>query len=249
MGFYDIILDTMNACAERWRITHVRETASTNILARAGRAGDVFTADFQSSGRGRLDHKWISPPGQNLMMSVVVDVAGVEPQEAATLPLAVGLALVEALSPFIGGLRIKWPNDILVNGRKLAGILCERNVDAAIVGIGVNVRQTVFAPEIADRATSLALLGADLTPVDVRDATLASLGRTVNEWRRGGFVSLWPRIDAIDCLKGCVVSVRQTDDAKPSVIGFSDGIARDGSLIVAGEPVWAGEAHVERIRQ
>ena len=235
---------------EEWRIVHVKETVSTNLLAREGRPGDVFTADFQSAGRGRLDHKWLSPPGQNLMMSAVVDVAGIEPQEAATLPLAVGLAIVEALAPFAGGLTIKWPNDVLAgNGRKLAGILCERNGDSAIVGIGVNVRQEIFPPEIADRATSLALLGLDLTPVAVRDAALASLGRVVDEWRRGGFASLWPRVAAIDCLKGRMVSVRQTDGAAPSAQGVSRGIARDGSLIVADEAVWAGEAHVERMEQ
>lgn len=235
----------MGAEKGRWRITHVRETVSTNILARDGRPGDVFTADFQSAGRGRLDHKWLSPPGENLMMSAVVDVSGMEPQEAATLPLAVGLAIVEALAPFAGELRLKWPNDVLSNGRKLAGILCERNGDSAIVGIGVNVRQTVFAPEIADRATSLALLGSDMTPVAARDSVLVSLGRVVDEWRRGGFSGLWPRIAAVDCLKGGVVSVRQSDGATPSVRGACSGIARDGSLVVAGEQVWAGEAHVE----
>ena len=229
----------------RWRITHVRETVSTNVLARDGRPGDVFTADFQSAGRGRLDHRWLSPPGENLMMSAVVDVSGMEPQDAATLPLAVGLAIAEALAPFAGELRLKWPNDVLAGGRKLAGVLCERNGDSAIVGVGVNVRQTSFAPEIADRATSLALLGADMTPVAARDAVLASLGRVVGEWRRGGFAALLPRVAALDCLKGGVVSVRQSDGAAPSVRGVCSGIARDGSLVVAGEHVWAGEAHVE----
>ena len=236
----------MGAQKGSWRISHFKETASTNVLAREGRPGDVFTADFQSAGRGRLDHKWLSPPGQNLMMSAVVDVSGMEPQEAATLPLAVGLALVEALAPFAGELRLKWPNDVHAGGRKLAGILCERNGDSAIVGIGVNVRETAFSPEIADRATSLALLGSGVTPVAARDAVLSALDRVVDEWRRGGFASLWPRIAAIDSLKGSVVSVRQSDASAPSVRGECSGIARDGSLVVAGEAVWAGEAHVER---
>ena len=230
---------------ENWRITHFKETASTNLLARGGRPGDVFTADFQSAGRGRLDHKWLSPPGQNLMMSAVVDVSGMEPQEAATLPLAAGLAIVEALAPLAGDLRLKWPNDVLSNGRKLAGILCERNGESAIVGIGVNVRQTVFAPEIADRATSLALLGSDIAPAVARDAVLSGLSRVVAEWRQGGFAALWPRIAAIDFLKGSVVSVRQSDASAPTVHGLCSGIACDGSLLVAGESVWAGEAHVE----
>ena len=80
-----------------WRITHVEETESTNLLARSGRPGDVFTADYQTAGRGRLDHRWLAERGQNLMMSAVIDVAGLAAEHAATLPLAVGLAVVEPL--------------------------------------------------------------------------------------------------------------------------------------------------------
>ena len=228
-----------------WNIRHFAETASTNLAAREGRPGDVFTADYQSAGRGRLDHKWLSPPGENLMMSAVVDVAGMDASAVSTLPLVAGLAVAEALEPFAGALAVKWPNDVLAGGRKLAGILCELNGEAAIVGIGVNVRQREFAPEIAARATSLALIGADVTRDAVRDAVLAALSWLLAVWRRDGFAALWPRIAARDCLKGRVVGVRQQDGAEPMVRGECGGIARDGSLVVAGEPVWAGEAHVE----
>ena len=67
-----------------WRITHVEETESTNLLARSGRPGDVFTAGFQTAGRGRLDHRWLAERGQNLMMSAVIDVSGLEAEHAAT---------------------------------------------------------------------------------------------------------------------------------------------------------------------
>ena len=226
-----------------WRIKHVEETESTNLLARSGRPGDVFTADFQTAGRGRLDHRWLAERGQNLMMSVVIDVSGLEAEHAATLPLAVGLAVVEGLRGMAPGLMLKWPNDVLADGRKLAGILCERHGDNAIVGIGVNVLQREFPGEIADRATSLALLGSDASAAQVRDAVLGSLSQAIADWR-SGFAAIYPRIASIDYLSGRRVAVRQLDDAAPSASGVCGGIQPDGSLLVGGASVWAGEAHV-----
>ena len=243
-----------------WRIRHRTETASTNLDARVGSHGDVFTADYQTAGRGRLDHKWLSPPGTNLMMSAVLSVEGIEPEQVATFPLIVGLAVAQALRPFVvddqdagrktGDVKLKWPNDVLVGGKKIAGILCERHGDNVIAGIGVNVGQTEFDTEIADRATSLALAGplaaSRLAPsaLQVRDAVLASLKRVYGLWRARGFAAVYPEIAAIDALRGRVLSVRQTDDDSTPVQGVSQGIMPDGSLDVGGAKVYAGEAHV-----
>ena len=227
-----------------WRIHHLAVTASTNLDARAGRHGDVYTADFQTAGRGRLDHRWLSSPGENLAMSVVLSVEGVEPHEVATLPLAVGLAVATT----IGG-RVKWPNDVLVGGRKVAGILCERNGDCVIAGIGVNVRQTEFPPEIAESAASLAMLGvADASVEGTRDMVLASLGEVYGRWHRGGFAAIYDDLAALDCLKGRRLAVRQTDSDVEPVRGVCGGITSDGSLDVGGERVYAGEAHVEAVK-
>ena len=226
-----------------WRITHVEETESTNLLARSGRPGDVFTADYQTAGRGRLDHRWLGARGQNLMMSAVIDVSGLEAEHAATLPLAVGLAVVEALRGMVPSLKLKWPNDVLADGRKLVGILCERHGDNAIVGIGVNVRQREFPGEIAGCAMSLALLGSDTSVAEVRDAVLDALSQVLSAWR-SGFAAIYPRIASIDYLAGRQIAIRQLDDAAPSASGVCGGIQWDGSLLVGGEPVWAGEAHV-----
>ena len=228
-----------------WHLTHVEETESTNQLARSGRPDDVFTADFQTAGRGRLDHRWLAERGQNLMMSAVLDVAGLGAEHAATLPLAVGLAVVEALRSMVPSLKLKWPNDVLADGRKLAGILCERHGDNAIAGIGVNVLQREFPSEIAVRATSLALLGREASIIEVRDAILNALSQVISVWRTG-FAAIYPRIAAIDYLAGRQVAIRQLDDAAPSASGVCGGIQLDGSLLVGGESVWAGEAHVEQ---
>ena len=229
-------------------IHHKPETASTNLDARAGRHGDVFTADFQTAGRGRLDHKWLSAPGENLMLSAVLDVGDCPPDRVAALPLVVGLAVIEGLSPLLPkglSLRLKWPNDVLVDGRKLAGILCERHGDTVIVGLGVNVKQREFEPEIAEKATSLSLL---LGPVpaltQVRDAILVALGRLYATWREEGLSPFLGRLAELDFLRGRTISVRQTDDDTEPFQGVCEGIAADGSLLVGGQAIYAGEAHV-----
>lgn len=236
-----------------WRIHHKAETVSTNLDAREGRPGDVFTADFQTAGRGRLDHKWLSPPGTNLMMSVVLSVEGLAHEQVATLPLVVGLAVAKAMpEDRVRDVKLKWPNDVLIAGKKIAGILCERAGEAVIAGIGVNVNQTEFSPEIAERATSLALLGEKTakcggTVEAARDDVLSELDKWYGAWREAGFAAVYPEIAAIDFLKGRRISVRQTDDDCVPLCGLSDGIMADGSLSVGGRSVYAGEAHVEQI--
>ena len=237
-----------------WRIRPQAETASTNAAARAGAPGDVFTADFQTAGRGRLDHRWLSPPGANLMMSAVLSVGGLSPETVATLPLVAGLAGVRAVrallaaSPMAGAVRLKWPNDVLVGGRKVAGILCERQADQVIVGIGVNVNQRVFSPEIANKAISLGSVpGFSGSVPTVRDAVLDELGALDAVWRTQGFEAVYPDIRAVDALRGQTLAVRQTDEDRTPLRGLCGGIQSDGSLAVGGVRVYAGEAHVEQI--
>ncbi len=237
----------------KWRIHHKVETVSTNLDARAGVHGDVYTADFQTAGRGRLDHKWQSPPGVNLMMSVVLSVEGLSPEVLATLPLVIGLSVVKAIRKWGLTPMLKWPNDVLVVGRKVSGILCERHGDSVIAGIGVNVKQRVFQSEIAKTATSLSeLMGSVPTsegsvPISVegvRDAVLGEIGALYEVWREGGFKAVYPEIQAVDCLRGQTLAVRQTDDDAEPIRGVCGGIAPDGALLVGDASVYAGEAHV-----
>lgn len=233
----------------KWRLHHRAETVSTNLDARAGRPGEVFTADYQTAGRGRLDHKWLSPPNKNLLMSVVLSVADQTPDEVATLPLVAGLAVSRALSGILRGLSpaIKWPNDILVGGKKIAGILCERVDDRVIVGIGVNVEKGDWPPEIAKTATCIEVCGACPQKAVVKWAILNELGRLVETWQKDGFATIYPEFAAMDLLKGKLVAVRQTDGDLSPVRGRSNGIQMDGSLDVGGTKIYAGEAHVEEI--
>ena len=251
-----------------WRLHHRDVTASTNIDARGGSHGDVFTADFQTAGRGRLDHKWHSPPGANVIMSAVLSVKGLSPEQVSTLPLVVGLAVARGLSPFVSRGQslgsqgsvpmLKWPNDVLIGGRKVAGILCELDGEKVIAGIGINVKLQKFPAEIEKTAISLEeAMGTDpkdkgtvpmkkgSVPV-VMDAVLGEIGRLYEVWVERGFGEIWPEIARIDYLRGQTLAVRQTDDDVAPVVGVSGGIQPDGSLDVGGVKVYAGEAHVEQ---
>lgn len=229
-----------------WRVFHVDETVSTNLDAVKGENGDVFSAGFQTAGRGRLDHKWFSPPGVNVLMSVVVGVGAIPPEEVATLPIVAGLAVADCVeylaSALPGEMKVKWPNDVLFSSRKVAGILCERRGDNVIVGIGVNVKEQEFPPDI--RSASC-YIGGRVEVDTVRDALLEVLKRYFNEWLESGFAVFLPRVAQRDFLKGSFVSVSQTDGDSSPVEGVCGGINDDGSLDVAGVKVYAGQAHIK----
>ena len=232
-----------------WRIYWKSATGSTNVDAREGVHGDVYVADFQTSGRGRLDHRWLAPAGVNLTFSAVLDVSGMPPEEVATMPLVAGLAVARTANRILEGrsarLTVKWPNDVLVDGRKLAGILCERNGDVAIIGIGVNVNQTSFPPEIAGKAVSLAsVTGGRFERDEVLERILDELSNLHLRWRKDGFAPLCGDISGFDHLRGRMVSVMQTDADQRPVTGLCGGIQPDGTLLVGATRIYAGEAHV-----
>ena len=234
-----------------FRFHRKETTASTNADAREGRPGDVFAAEFQTAGRGRLDHEWHAARGENLTFSVVLDAANASPAEVATLPLVVGLAVARAVEALLGNssqVAVKWPNDVLVGGRKICGILCERNGDAVIAGVGLNVNQTDFPAEIAARATSLRLAaGSPFDRDGVLNGVVAEIDDMHSRWLRGGFAALRGGFAAVDYLKGRMVSVFSTDDDKAPFEGLCGGVQEDGSLLVGSTKVYAGEARVRAL--
>lgn len=145
-----------------WRDVRVAgQTGSTNadlLAAAAGGApeGSVLAAEAQTAGRGRMGRRWVAPPGAALTFSVLLRPA-VPPARLGWVPLLAGVAAAAALRSETGvDARLKWPNDVLVRGRKLAGVLSEQRAGAVVVGIGVNVSQR--AAELpAPGATSLLL--------------------------------------------------------------------------------------------
>ncbi|KAA6430864.1 biotin--[acetyl-CoA-carboxylase] ligase [Agrococcus sediminis] len=134
----------------------------------------------QRAGRGRLGREWVAPAGKCLAATVLVRTKGLGEDAVAWLPLAAGLALAEALDPLVADrASIKWPNDVLVDDRKVAGILCERRSTGVAVGFGVNL--TLTADELpTDRATSLTLEGAEGTAPVLADAILWHVMRSLD---------------------------------------------------------------------
>jgi BirA family transcriptional regulator, biotin operon repressor / biotin---[acetyl-CoA-carboxylase] ligase len=214
---------------------HFRLTDSTNARARelAGRGaphGTVVTAAEQSAGRGRQGRTWSAPVGRALLCSIVIR----EPPRL--LPLAAGVAVAELVG---AGAQIKWPNDVLVDGRKVAGILVEGRPQEhwAVLGIGLNValRAEDFPPELRERAATLGL------EPDAVEPTLAALLRALESWIGAGADAVLDAVRARDALLGREVRWGGRT-------GIAAGIDGDGRLVVrtdAGqERLEAGEVHL-----
>jgi BirA family biotin operon repressor/biotin-[acetyl-CoA-carboxylase] ligase len=188
--------------ALRFRVTALDVTDSTQSevqrLAAAGAPeGAVVTARHQRAGRGRRGHEWWDAPGQSLLASVLLRPAA-PVATAPQLSLVGGLAVAEALGAVAAApARIRWPNDVLVDGRKICGILAEASSAGAggphhvILGIGINLHQTDFPAALAGQATSLRLVtGRTVEAADVLAAVLERLAERYGAWRAGGFAAL-----------------------------------------------------------
>ena len=148
----------------QWRF--LAETDSTNaeisrrLADHPPEQGLIVLADSQTDGKGRLGRTWHSAPGTGIYISTLIR-PNLPPEQLPILTLMAGLATVKAVNEFTSNrAQLKWPNDLLLNGKKIAGILCEyypKNIPAVIIGIGINVNQTQFPTEIKEIATSLKL--------------------------------------------------------------------------------------------
>ena len=216
------------------RIETVPTTGSTNadLLERLG-AGEAIpegywlVADRQTDGRGRQGRGWLDAPG-NFMGSTVVNLASSDPLPAS-LSFVAAMATYEVVVSHLAApqtLVIKWPNDLMLAGAKLSGILLERVGNTAVVGIGVNL---AAAPVLADReARHLAATG----PAPDRDAfardLAASFDREVERWRQFGIDPLFARLLAASYPLGAALTVHGADGDTAS--GTFCGLESDGAL-------------------
>jgi len=169
-----------------WSITHVTRTGSTNADLAASRAphGRVLIAEEQMTGRGRSGRDWFCPEGAGLMFSVVLRIPQIPADRRGWVGAVLGLAIVRAFDRIgAAGADLKWPNDVLISGRKCAGILGEVADDALIVGAGINV--SLQATELPRQDATSLLLSGGSDRLD-REALLAAIldefGVLLNRW-------------------------------------------------------------------
>lgn len=189
----------LGALAVRFDIDALATCDSTNtrLMARAeagAPSGSVVVTDIQTTGRGRRGRTWISAPGDSLAFSLLWRFpAGSSAPEG--LSLAVGLALHQALAGLgLGQAGLKWPNDLLLGERKLAGVLVELqpgDIRSAVIGIGINLRQPANLPaDLVDQTADLAAAGFAVRREILLAAVLTALSRILDRYGAGGFAPL-----------------------------------------------------------
>lgn len=238
---------TAEALARDWGLPGVRlfaSVGSTNDVARrlaaeGAPAGTLVLAERQLAGRGRAGRAWDSPAGLGLWLSILLRPGSLP--EPGAVPLLVGLAVAEALEPFLlpASLRLKWPNDLLVGDRKLGGILCEGAWEGdrpahLVAGIGLNVLHAPldFPAELRGAASSVAIAaGRRPERREVAGAVARALAATAS-----GPLELTPErlaaLEARDALRGREVRVTEPTTGAPLAEGTALGVAPDGALLL-----------------
>jgi len=214
---------------------HFRRVDSTNergreLAQRGAPHGTLITAGEQTAGRGRQGRIWSAPPGSAILCSLVIR------DHPRMLPLCAGVAVADLAGP---DARVKWPNDVLVNGRKVAGILVEGRPQErwAVLGIGVNVavRPDELAPELRESAGTLGLRRQDVEPA------LERLLERLERWIAAAPEEMLEAVRARDALVGRRVKWAGGE-------GEAAGIDGDGRLMVQTDSgrvaLEAGEVHL-----
>ena len=232
------------------RLEVVEQSTSTNAQLRE-RSADaphlaVLLTTHQTAGRGRLDRTWTTPAGSALAISVLLsDLPDAE--SLGWIPLAAGLAMADAVAAQLPGheVGVKWPNDVLVDGRKICGILAEGTGRTVIVGAGVNTAMTTEQLPVPT-ATSFAALGAAVDLDRLAAGFVRGLSSALSELRDAGNADASGLRSAVEarCLSlGRLVDVSLPDGT--TLHGTAVGLEPDGRLIVEGggvrHPVAAGD--------
>ncbi len=223
-------------------------TAAVRLAERGAREGSVVAANAQVAGRGRLGRSWASPPGAGLYVSVVL-----RPERPSSLvTLAVGVAVAEGIDAATGlQTGLKWPNDVYVGPRKVAGILAEAGQSTegpfVVVGYGVNVFRASYPPDVADRATSIetelgrspdrGLLFAEILAAVAETYDELQGGhssRILNRWRVRAGTMLGRTVDWSDVSGTYQGTARDIDEHGALVIETDGGVRR----VISGEVRW-----------
>jgi BirA family biotin operon repressor/biotin-[acetyl-CoA-carboxylase] ligase len=185
--------------------------------------GAVAACEEQKAGRGRLGRHWEAPHGSSILCSVLLKPA--QGRRLAEISLVGGVAAADALEAALGlAVQIKWPNDVMVNRHKVAGVLAEARDGIVVLGIGINVNQS--RDQLPSRSASLrTVTGQEWRRAPLLASLLVDLERAYSEWLVGGLDAVYPRLGARDFLRGRRVTVDGT-------AGVAELIDRDGRLAV-----------------
>jgi BirA family biotin operon repressor/biotin-[acetyl-CoA-carboxylase] ligase len=230
-------------------IHYFKETESTNILARdmAGSVdeGTVVIAESQTGGRGRMGRKWISPEG-GIWLSVVLKPR-MQPLHAPRITLLAGVAVAKTIRNIGLPAKIKWPNDVLINEKKVCGILTEigaemDSIQYVVVGVGIdaNVDTETFPEEFRDSSTSLKNeLGHDINRVEFVQRLLSELESLYMKFQKEGFSSILEEWRNMSATIGEWVKITTQSRI---ICGEAVGVDSDGALILE-----TGEGRLEKI--
>ncbi len=223
------------------RLDVIAETGSTNadLLDRAAAGQDidgaVLLADYQSAGRGRHGRHWSAPPRAQIALSVGIDGSSVPRSGWGWLPLATGVAVVDALDGVAGPpVGLKWPNDVLAGDGKLAGILAEVAAPASVIVIGLGLNVTLTAADAPDpAATSLLMLGSSAIDRNrLTRAILRELARRIDAWRSAGGADAALTADYQRYSRTLGTRVHATVPGDQEVIGLATAVDELGRLQV-----------------
>lgn len=239
-------------------ILYFRSCPSTNDAARelghrGAPEGSLAIAEGQTAGRGRLGRGWVSPAGKGIYVSVLLRPR-IKPEEAFKLTLLAAVAAAQAVTHAGAEAKIKWPNDVLVEGRKVAGILTELEAEAdrihqAVIGIGVNVNTpaSLFPRSLRGTATSLRLAtGHKHSRVQVLQGLLAALEERYERLKAGRFEEVLSEWRSLDVTLGSRVKAVLLEG---EIEGEARGLDQDGALLIAEaggglRRVTAGDIHL-----
>jgi BirA family biotin operon repressor/biotin-[acetyl-CoA-carboxylase] ligase len=243
------------------RIEYYEELESTNTEAlrlalENAPEGTVVIADAQSEGRGRLDRIWESPPSLNLYLSVVLR-PDIPAAASSLIPLMVGVAVADIISKYDPGqVRLKWPNDVLVDGKKICGILTEMRTKAdrvhfiiAGIGVNINMRKLDFPRGIRETATSLRIgTECEIDRIDVAIRLFESLERWYRIFLSGGEAAIREKwLQYADIIGKRIEVVFKSETQRGTVVGLDE----HGALLLEGETgvqqVLAGDVYIERL--
>lgn len=225
------------------KVVHTTGSTNSDVIALAQQGCPAFTAllaEHQSAGRGRMGRSYTSPAYAQIPLSVLIRPSQAAIERLGTMPLAAGLALIDALPP-ASQVGLKWPNDMQRNGKKLCGILAEAvslgEHPAVVIGLGLNT--DIQAAELpVPHATSLSLEGIAFDRNDLAVKILQALHTRLSQWEADD-PALLDDYRAVSTTIGQDVKVLLPDHTE--LLGHATGIADDGRLIVRDA---AGQSHI-----